>query len=128
MRVEQPVYIFSVERADASASENDAARRYALAIFKQRRIPYKLLTGVYAGEREQSYLVPDTDAATVFQLARWYQQESVLYLDANRNAQLIYLAGGPSEELGPWREINPNGALPEAYTVDHASGKVWAAG
>lgn len=123
----QPVYIFSVERSEVAPDVNVCARITAKRQLDVQGVPYKIVTGCYEGEREESYVVAERDAAVVFSLARSFQQESVLHLDSSRNASLVFLEGGERVELGRWREVK-HGPLPDAYTVDHETGAVWAAG
>ena len=91
--------------------------------------------GCYAGEREPSILVLDDRAyndvceQTVLRLARQYDQESVLAVDANRHARLIFCEFENTKAIGRWHAVsaetvirNPNASYTERagqyYTVD----------
>ena len=68
--------------------------------------------GCYQGNREPAILVLDDRAdndvceQAVLRLARQYDQKSVLAVDANRQARLIFCHFGNSRPIGQWRAVS----------------------
>ena len=84
---------------------------------------FKALTGSYKGVQERSYLVlTHTDEAyrAALNLAKECNQESVLLLDEDRNAKLMYLDDMHQIEIGVLTPVSKDEALKQdAWTYAH---------
>lgn len=125
MNTTTPTIIFSVCNAHGDAFGN--AHRHAKSVLNQRGIPYFEGTGCYKGEREDCFILQDIvdNLATVQQLAKWYQQESILLIDANRQARLETPQGELIKSLGTFREVRAPAAKYDAWT--RHDGRYWVA-
>lgn len=66
------------------------------------------VSGVWRGMPERSWIVPllyPEHKTWVQNLAKKRNQESVLFVRADRTAYLKYMADGREEELGTWRNV-----------------------
>lgn len=118
-----PFYIVSGARPDFSSLANgnrtDSLERWLRA----GGFATVQVNGCYKGNRERSILIID-DApsnslceSAVMRLARQYEQESVLAVDANRQARLIYCDDRSFESIGQWRGVSKKTAEhSDAYT------------
>lgn len=84
--------------------------------------PIKHLTGCYKGTTERSYLIPLTHGlllADCTAFAKEHNQESILYLDNQRNAYLVYCDKDQSEYLGTFTAVSRDRATGgDAWTYD----------
>jgi len=84
---------------------------------------FKDLTGSYKGVQERSYLVlthTDTAFNAALKLAQKTEQESVLILDEDRNAKLMYLNDMHQIEIGKLTPVSQDEALKQdAWTFSH---------
>lgn len=100
---------------------------------------YRRVTGRYRGTSEQAFLVEidyrssrqTNSGVALAKLAVEYGQESILAIDVDGRAALIFCTGerkGEVEVLGVWQRFDPFaiGDEPEAYTIDN--GQYWLAG
>jgi hypothetical protein len=130
MKTNIPFVVFSAEKAGFSADVN--AWRTQSAEFQLRNMAGKpdfiFVEGKYKNSCETSFLVllPQGDATYAFhqllRLASRWGQESVLYVDANRQATLVYLGTNGlvarMEYVGAWMEIDKEQrAAFDAYTA-----------
>lgn len=119
-----PAYIFAVN--NTAIIENLRADGIVL----------KDLQGSYKGQREDSWLIDANDWHAIELPATLADdgQESVLYLDNQRNAWLYfaedgYAFGAKAVHLGPFREAHVTMAtLRDAWTRDLSTGKYYVAG
>ena len=92
-------------------------------------LKFKQLDGMYNGEKERSYLVPFVSAdefSVILNLARSYDQESILVSDEYRECQLLFLNTNKVEYLGELTAVSESEARREsAYTFDPVSGTYW---
>ena len=87
---------------------------------------YKAVEGSYKGEKERSYVVTFQtleDLQQILHVARTYKQESILVVDVERNAQLMFLntySGGTMPKyVGKFKNVPKFEALEqEAWTYD----------
>ena len=129
MNIHTPFYILSAERSNISQEFNAARTRQLAEQLTARGLDFAPVTGSYQGATESLFIVlDDADAHgdTLAQLARRYGQESILAVDANRNAELIYINQGiggndtlRAEPIGRWAAISAERA-PEfdGWTLD----------
>lgn len=131
MNIQTPFTILSASRSELTAELNAERSDLLERQLAARDLSFKRVEGSYKGEREISFLVltPDDRAESlVLRLARRYGQESVLHVDANRYAALLFLhpdVGGPDVSsvsgVGFWRSAAQAEAESlEAYTRDGA--------
>lgn len=123
-----PYMIVSAEKAGLSAEENALRSESLRRQLEAGELPPIALRGAYNGTQELSFLVmageDSPEAAAVERLAWHWQQESVLYIDADKRATLIYW-DGTRKALGPFKEVSPEAAL-ASYT-DFPNGRRFAA-
>lgn len=128
MNTQTPFMIMSADRAEYGADINAERRKLLVRQFEARGLSFKEVEGSYNGTKETSYVIPvhsSGDESLVLTLARRYGQESVLSVDANRFATLLYLhsdMGGPDvkavEPVGHWRALDASEPDPASYTRD----------
>lgn len=124
-----PFVIFSVDKTNLSAEHNAERQKLVERQLYVRDLPFKKVQGSYKGVRETAYVVPLDQQGIedgVLTLARRYGQESVLQVDFNGYAMLLFLNpgnGGPNVKdfkgVGFWREITADEAAnDESFTQD----------
>lgn len=129
MNIQTPFTILSASRSELTPELNAERSAMLERQLAARDLSFKRVEGSYKGTRETSFLVltPDDNAeSAVTRLARRYGQESVLHVDANRYAVLLFLTpdmGGPDvasiSGVGFWRSAAQSEAESlEAYTRD----------
>jgi enoyl-[acyl-carrier-protein] reductase (NADH) len=109
MITESPFVIFSAELASLSEESNRNRTALMAGALSNRGIEWQRVDGAYEGHREASFLVftyegSDT-ADQIEKLAQHYQQESILYVDAQRLAYLLMVREGRTIELGKFKEL-----------------------
>ena len=107
MNVFEPVIVFSAWRADKPEQVNRDSVEYVKNVLDRRGIPYRSAQGCYKGQTEPAIVVIDTDATrdAVQGLAWLFEQESLLYVDANRAARLETPGGTLIDTLGVLRAV-----------------------
>ena len=95
MKKKDAFVIFSVFQSRLSKDENLENHKKVLRHLKTFGLRFKVVEGVYRGESELSILVPVInqvfDLATVEQLAHIYDQQCILFVDSDRNAELRFM-------------------------------------
>ena len=95
MKKKDAFVIFSVFQSRLSKDENLENHKKVLRHLKDFGLKFKVVEGVYRGESELSILVPVInqvfDLATVEQLAHIYDQQCILFVDSDRNAELRFM-------------------------------------
>lgn len=135
MKTEVPFFIISAHNNDAALLEGPEYHDYYhdslkddLALLSHPHIPVE---GKYDGVTEKSFLVfcPKGTADECWQQIRTlgaiYGQQSILFVDANRQAALIYLTERGyvlrTEEIGKWQPVPAGTDLRslQAYSIIH---------
>ena len=128
MNTHTPFYIvsgaLSVYSPRINADRTDSLERWLRA----EGLATVQVNGCYEGKREPAILVLDDRPINfccekaVMRLARQYDQESILAVDANRQARLIYCAFGNSKAIGRWRAVSADYAMdnPSASYTERA--------
>jgi len=119
-----PFVILSAEIANLGAVVN--AERSAQLFDRLTAMGMEPVTceGFYKSIPETSYLVrlargdSDPSYEALLDLAFFWDQEAVLYVDAQRRAYLDNPETREIVELGTWYELDPWDPAPESYTVD----------
>lgn len=93
-------------------------------------LPYKKVEGCYKGILEISFYVETpnglNDFVEIHDLARNYEQESVLNIDKNRKASLIFVNGGTSVSIGTFQQVSEYEAKQSGnYTYDPINKGYW---
>jgi hypothetical protein len=137
--------IFSVDQNDAQGSLIDIGASYKVLVYDNDEASYyaqgslinigahyyKVVYGYYKGQGERSYYVelPKNDKARrkliklIFDLCDKYNQESILHVDALRQATLIYLNNSVTESLGEFKQVSEHEAKQhDCYTQDVNNG------
>ena len=117
MKTTQPFIVFSAFNSESTLEDNVSRHITVREFLDAEEIKYIEVEGVYKGEHERSFLVPDTDRARAISenTARSYGQECILLVDANKRAELVY-QDGTREQIGTWRRVRLNEA-PNSYTI-----------
>ena len=131
MKKKDAFVIFSVFQSRLSKDENLENHKKVLRHLKDFGLRFKVVEGVYRGESELSILVPVInqvfDLATVEQLAHIYDQQCILFVDSERNAELRFMVKSfdaslnqvKSEKLGKFIATTKGVATQcENYTKD----------
>lgn len=125
-----PVVILSPEKNDTT--ENNQIRHLNLQAFlKQQYFSFKTVKGMYKGKVENSYVITlkNEECLSMIKAALFnypFGQESILYVDANRAAKLIYHSG-EEKELGRFKPVDKSVASKlDAYTYDHNNDTYYA--
>ena len=131
MKKNDAFVIFSVFQSRLSKDENLENHKKVLKHLKTFGLRFKVVEGVYRGESELSILVPVInqvfDYSTVEQLAHIYDQQCILFVDSERNAELRFMVKsfdaslnqGKSEKLGKFIATTKGIATQcENYTKD----------
>jgi hypothetical protein len=125
----KPVIIFSVYKAGLIDSENERNHENAKKTLASWKIPYKELIGCYKKSQEKSFLVFDNlqNMVNIYELVRLNNQESILLLDENRNAELVYIADNPKrEKLGKFKAVDKETAeKKDNFTFDPEYKTYW---
>lgn len=69
---------------------------------------YKQVNGRYNGNDERSWLVlfnGPIQLKELFAVAKQYKQESILVVDSERNAELLYMDDGRREKVGRFKSV-----------------------
>ena len=95
MKKKDAFVIFSVFQSRLSKDENLENHKKVLRHLKTFGLKFKVVEGVYRGESELSILVPVInqvfDYSTIEQLAHIYDQQCILFVDSDRNAELRFM-------------------------------------
>jgi len=115
MKTGQPFIVFSVySETNKNNSEAHETVRSFLELQKVKK--YIECFGVYKGKRERSFIAPDNYEGRWIaeNAAKTYNQESILFVDANGRGKLVF-SDGTSKEIGTWRR-SYTWENPESYT------------
>jgi len=88
-RYQDPAYIISAFRSSFSQAQNLERHKVLRGYLHAAGLPFKEVHGCYKGERERSFLVTGDGKAieeTIYQLAKRFDQECVMYLTPFRDA------------------------------------------
>ena len=108
--IKRPMVIFALNTPD------DELRLHQAGLKANN---YKRLQDMYKGIAENSYIVDMAHIDLVIDLAIDHKQESILLLDEDRNAKLVYLADMSEESLGQLVAVSETEALNQlAYTYN----------
>ena len=88
----------------AQGNELDGTNHIA-ALRRIRRFKPLLVNGMYKGAHESSFCLSLTRIELVESIAREFNQESILIVDAHGQAFLKYLSNGNTERLGKFARI-----------------------
>ena len=121
-----PMVIFSVDQATAALSDNIRARTSLATELTLAGISYKELLGSYLGQTETSFICSIDHYDFVKQVAKLNQQQSILVIDNERQASLVYVdgtkvAGRNFLKLGTFKAVPRDIArAQDAWTYCHA--------
>lgn len=123
------VIILSAERSSLCSElnfqrTNDLQKRLEAMRLLGDIAGFARAVGVWRGQQEESFVVlydpirHPMAAAHLVQLARAYQQDSILMADASRDAMILPICdpdcGGA---IGKLRQLYPGEPLPDGYTI-----------
>lgn len=112
------VVIFSAEKAELSKKENKKRTKKLKSHLKN--VASKQVEGCYKGVKESSFVCLAENLDLVLNLAKKYEQETILYLtESAREAILIYTENGLREKIGIFHQTSKENALKQdGYTYD----------
>lgn len=114
--------ILSAELSTLSESENRQRTETLKHMLDDLNLEYIPAQGCYKGTTEQSFVVSTPDVITFNVVANFafnnFAQESVLYVDGDKSAHLMYGTNFKNELLGTFNQVNPKliESL-DAYTI-----------
>ena len=126
LEVKKPFVIISAENANESKEVNAKKHNELMAQLKRDKFSIKEVEGVYHGTKEKSILVVlnqkwlAVELATFKNYAAIFNQESILFVDEERNASLIFPYNKEnSEKLGKFIAVSKGIAIQMSnYTFD----------
>ena len=120
-----PFAIISAERFTLTDGENQKRHQELLAQLKRDGFKTKVVEGVYHGQVEKSILVlleskfVAVDLGYLKNYGSMFDQESILFVDADRKAELIFPATNKAEKLGNFISVTKGVAIQcRNYTQD----------
>ena len=116
MDISRPIVIFAYVSANVETTdEQDLAA--AKAQLETHNLFGSSVTGAYFGVEEDSLLVRLNnwdEHKNVLEVAKAFDQESILVIDANRCASLVYTDGRPEQSLGEFYRVSEDIAKGES--------------
>ena len=120
-----PFAIISVERFTLTNGENQKSHQDLLAQLKRDGFKTKVVEGVYHGQVEKSILVLlesnflAVDLGYLKNYGMIFDQESILFVDADRKAELHFPSTNKAEKLGNFVAVTKGIAVQcQNYTQD----------
>lgn len=114
------IILLSAERSELSTElnqHNTNALRYSLSTLG---LYFESVKGMYKGVSEESFMVFGVTSNLMLNrimgLANLFNQESILTVGLNRDANLVYLEDGRKEHLGAFDQVSSTLGL-DAYIV-----------
>jgi hypothetical protein len=109
----KPILILSAYQISETQANNDKNHLLLGTSFKAAGVAFRYCTGVYKGAKEPSFMIennPD-NLEVAIKIAQQFDQESILQMDNEGRAQLIFLRPRAKEILGFIRvsSIKPEG-------------------
>ena len=126
LETKKPFVIISAENANESKEVNAKKHNELMAQLKKDKFSIKEVEGVYHGTKEKSILVVlnqkwlAVELATFKNYAAIFNQESILFVDGERNASLLFPYNKEnSEKLGKFIAVSKGIAIQMSnYTFD----------
>lgn len=121
MRTVSQVVILSAELSTKRFESNRQRTETLEGMLNDCNFRFKKALGCYKGSSEDSFVVVLRDAQELETLKDFaftnFEQESILYQDANQEAYLVF-ANGKTEQLGRLEQVDKKEATSqEAFTV-----------
>ena len=124
-KVKTPCAIISAERFTLTKGENQKRHQELLTQLKRDGFKTKVVEGVYHDTKEKSILVileskfVAVDLGYLKNYGSMFDQESILFVDADRKAELIFPATNKAEKLGNFISVTKGVAIQcRNYTQD----------
>ena len=124
-RQKSPFAIISAERFTATMAENEKSHNELLTQLKRDGFKTKVVEGVYHDTKEKSILVileskfVAVDLGYLKNYGSMFDQESILFVDADLKAELIFPATNKAEKLGNFISVTKGVAIQcRNYTQD----------
>lgn len=109
-------YILSAELSTLNQTVNTTRTELLEHLLRLKGFKFKRILGCYKGSQEVSFMVQDLDHKNAIELAKVFNQESILEL--NNNKALLLYTTGAKHELGEFTRIPAEEAvLLDAYSV-----------
>jgi len=109
----KPFIIFSVNQTTENENENRNNHKAYAFTFPTVGVAFKSLLGCYKGDCEESFLILDTpeNRALALDIAKRHNQQSILFVNADRNAELFFLNINTRQPVGKFVSATNNHAL-----------------
>ena len=124
-KVKTPFVIISAERFTLTKGENQKRHQELLTQLKKDGFKTKVVEGVYHGQTEKSILVLldskflAVDLGYMKNYGMIFDQESILFVDADRKAELHFPSTNKAEKLGNFVAVTKGIAIQcNNYTQD----------
>ena len=124
-RTKKPFAIISAERFTATLKENEKSHKALLSQLKRDGFKTKVVEGVYHDTSEKSILVLldsnfiAIDLGYLKNYGAMFDQESILFVDSERKAELIFPGLAKTEKLGNFISVTKGVAIQcRNYTQD----------
>ena len=124
-KVKTPFVIISAERFTLTKGENQKRHQELLNQLKRDGFKTKVVEGVYHGQTEKSILVLldskflSVDLGYMKNYGMIFDQESILFVDADRKAELHFPSTNKAEKLGNFVAVTKGIAIQcNNYTQD----------
>ena len=124
-KVKTPFAIISAERFTLTKGEHQKSHQDLLTQLKRDGFKTKVVEGVYHGQVEKSILVLldskflSVDLGYLKNYGMIFDQESILFVDADRKAELHFPASNKAEKLGNFVSVTKGIAIQcNNYTQD----------
>ena len=124
-KVKTPFAIISAERFTLTKGENQKRHQELLNHLKRDGFKTKVVEGVYHGQTEKSILVLldskflSVDLGYMKNYGMIFDQESILFVDADRKAELHFPSTNKAEKLGNFISVTKGIAVQcQNYTQD----------
>jgi hypothetical protein len=123
------VIIFSVFQSNCSEDVNYSNTIKVENMLERAKIPFKALSGMYKGIKEESFAIDLKHQNAALELARQFNQESILIIDSSSRATLKYMPVSIESDIsiGYFQEVSETKAKSlDAWTLDIDTGTYYA--
>lgn len=113
------IILISAERSNLSSEVNQHNTESMRNILSSLGLYFESVKGMYKGTEEHSFMIFGIGykmLERLVNLGAMYNQESILSIDLDRQARLVYLATDEVVHLGTFSEVSSTEGL-DAYTI-----------
>ncbi len=111
-------YILSGEVAGHPVQLNQVRHGELVAVLEDRDRNYTEVRGYYEGRAEESVIVTGGSLNELLDIADEFDQETILLIEEDNEAQLVSVDTGTMERLGVWTAVDAKEAWGNDHTYD----------